>query len=194
MIIALFSIALLAKGNINIDWSAAAGFFFNADPSIGILGDGTGNATVAYLVYSTDQAVGPFDPSGTFLDGDIVLQSVAVTEDGIANDDVLYDSYAWFVGQNYTATYTAGYVYGLILQDNVYNMGDWYYYTVPVWIEDITGITPPQHLEMNTDLLNGNAIDFGPTVSQVIPEPATLGLFGLGALGAWVLRRSKSQK
>jgi hypothetical protein len=29
---------------------------------------------------------------------------------------------------------------------------------------------------------------------QVIPEPATIGLFGIGAVGAWMLRRSKKAK
>ena len=31
------------------------------------------------------------------------------------------------------------------------------------------------------------------TTSQVVPEPATIGLFGLGALSAWIIRRNKLQ-
>jgi hypothetical protein len=35
---------------------------------------------------------------------------------------------------------------------------------------------------MNTDMVNGNAIDSGPTVAQVVPEPAAIGLIGLGGI------------
>ena len=34
-------------------------------------------------------------------------------------------------------------------------------------------------------------LDFSGSSWQVVPEPATIGLFGLGALSAWILRRNK---
>jgi hypothetical protein len=33
--------------------------------------------------------------------------------------------------------------------------------------------------------------DFGSSTYTVVPEPATIGLFGLGALSAWIVRRNK---
>lgn len=40
----------------------------------------------------------------------------------------------------------------------------------------------------DADLVTGGEINNG---FQVVPEPATVGLFGLGALSAWFIRRSK---
>ncbi len=37
------------------------------------------------------------------------------------------------------------------------------------------------------------AFDFTGSTWVAVPEPATIGLFGLGALSAWILRRSKKQ-
>ena len=34
-------------------------------------------------------------------------------------------------------------------------------------------------------------LDAGGTAMNVVPEPATIGLFGLGALSAWIVRRNK---
>lgn len=42
----------------------------------------------------------------------------------------------------------------------------------------------------DADLVTGGEINNG---FQVVPEPATIGLFGLGALSAWVIRRNKMQ-
>jgi hypothetical protein len=192
LLVAVFAAAMMAQAAINVNWAGSSGFYFNANPSVGILGDATGNSTVAYLVYSTDTSIDSIGVGGT-LSADTMLASVTITEDGIANDGTMFDSYAWFA-DNYTGTFSAGYVYAVIFQDNVIGAGDWYYYTTPVALQDITGATPPQALQMNTDLINGNAIDFGSTVAQVIPEPATFGLLGLGAVSAWFLRRSKKAK
>jgi hypothetical protein len=192
LLVAVFAAAMMAQAAINVNWAASSGFYFNANPSVGILGDATGNSTVAYLMYSADTAVGAVSIGGSIA-GDSMLDSITITEDGIANDGTMFDSYAWFA-DNHTATFTAGYVYAIIFQDNVIGANDWYYYTTPVALQDITGATPPQALQMNTDLINGNAIDVGATVGQVIPEPATFGLLGLGAVSAWFLRRSKKAK
>lgn len=192
LLITVFAAAMLAQADININWRASAGFYFSANPNVGILGDGTGNSTVAYLVYSADSAAGSVGVGGTFLDGDTVLSSVTIMEDGIANDGTMFDSYAWFANVNYMNTFTAGYVYAVVFQDNTIDLDDWYYYTAPVALRDITGINPPQPLEINTDLTYGNAIDSGATVGQVIPEPATISLIAIGGgLSLLVKRRKK---
>ena len=70
---------------------------------------------------------------------------------------------------------------------------DWYYYTPMLSLVDITGATPAQGIQMNTDLTNGDPINGGLNNAQVVPEPATFLLFGIGGMGAWLIRRNKMQ-
>ncbi len=163
----LLGFTTTSYGVVNINWAASGGFYFNADPYVGILGDGTGNSTRAQLMYSPDatQDAGNVGTGigldGAGLDNDVILASVTITEDGVPGN---MDDYACFA-ENYTGPFTAGYVYTLIFQDNVYGGNDWYYYTPMVPLQDITSGFP-QIIEMNTDRMYGDAIDFGPNVCQ----------------------------
>jgi hypothetical protein len=170
---------------IHVDWTASRGFYFNVDPNVGILGEATGNSTVAQLIYSLDNKVDEVGIGGA-RDNDTVIDSTTITEDGVVN----LDGYADFSVINYTdPTFTAGYVYAAIFQDDSIDENDWYYYTTPISLANLTEIDTPQVIEMNTDLVNGDPIDFGSTTAQVVPEPATFLMFALGGIGAWVLRR-----
>ena len=189
-------ISVTSYGNINIDWLATGGFYYSANSNIGILGDGTGNSTIAQLIYSADLVMDGATIGGGTLGDDTIWATKTITEDGIANDATQFDSFAWFLlPNNYQQTFVSGNVYARIFQDDTIEAGDWYFYTPMYTLQDIAGPVPgpagtPQGIEMNTSPL-GNAIDSGPTVAQVVPEPATFLLFGIGAMGAWLVRRNK---
>jgi hypothetical protein len=62
-------------------------------------------------------------------------------------------------------------------------------------VEAPAGILPP-NLTHGVDGYSDPAFStFGPVDTQytVVPEPATIGLFGLGALSAWIIRRNKAK-
>jgi hypothetical protein len=182
-------------GAVNIDWQASSGFYFNSNPAVGILGDGTGNSTIAQLIYTLSGNVNDALIGGGVTGDNVIWSQLTITEDGIANDGVMYDSYAWFLlPNNYQQAIVSGYVYARIFENSSVNMGDWYYYTTPIALVDIVSPNAPQLIEMNTDLVDGNAIDFGSNVAQVIPEPATALLFILGSMGAWLVRRNNKMK
>ncbi|MDK2858399.1 MAG: hypothetical protein PWQ89_1518 [Verrucomicrobiota bacterium] len=191
IILYLISLTLNSFGEVMVNWSASGGFYFNEDSSVGILGDSTGNSTIAQLIYSVDENVDDALINGSTSGDDIVWDTIILTEDGIANDTVTYDSYAVFSSDYQQEDFSAGYIYARIFQDNDINTGDWYYYTMPIALTDITSPTPPQSLEMNTDTEYGDPIDFGPTVAQVVPEPATLLLVGTGGISVWLVHRRK---
>jgi hypothetical protein len=190
----LISLTLNSLGTVIVNWSASGGFYFNEDSSVGILGDATGNSTIAQLIYSADENADAALINGLASGDDIVWDTITLTEDGIANDDEKFDSFAIFGGSEYTYRqddFQEGYIYARIFQDNDINTGDWYYYTMPIALTDMTSPTPPQSLEMNTDTIYGDPIDSGSTVAQVIPEPATVLLVGTGGIGVWLVHRRK---
>jgi hypothetical protein len=195
LFIAALIMTVVAQAAINIDWKASAGFYFSADDSVGILGDATGNSTYAYLVYDVDTTVGnifanSYSIGSSIGDGGTILDSITLTEDMVSGN---FDDYAYFSAQNFTDTYTAGYVYAIIFEDDNISNNDWYFNTDPVAITDVSGAIPTQIIEMNSNTVSGDAIDGVPpegfATGQVVPEPATFLMFVLGGIGAWVLRR-----
>lgn len=196
-LVLLIGLAVSSYGEVQISWDAAAGFFFSTNSGVGILGNGTGKSTVAQLIYSVDLYADAAVVGGATTGDDVVWDTVTILEDGIKNDSEQFDSYACFLAYSYHA-FSAGYVYARIFQDSDIGVGDWYFYTPMLALQDLT--VPPdisQTLEMNTDKVNGNAIDSGPTVAQVVvPEPAAIGLIGLGGiitLAAGRIRRRKAR-
>lgn len=193
LLVILVGLMAGSYGAVNVNWAADSGFYFSATPSVGILGDGTGKSTIAQLMYSPDNTK---DGILTTLAGnvnDIVWDTYTLTENGTTGD---FDDYAFFGAsfgtlQNYTQAFTNGYIYALIFQDNNVQVGDWYFYTPMIALQDIVAPGLPQSIQMNTDLTNGNAIDSGATTAQVVPEPATFLLFGMGGMGAWLIRRNR---
>ena len=195
-VVLVIGIATASYGGVEVVWSSAAGFYFTGDPAVGILGDATGNSTVAQLMYSSDNVKDAINTSGMGVENDVVWDSVTLTEGGVSGDQ---DDFAYFGTRSYRRAFTSGYVYALIFQDSSVQAGDWYYYTPMVALEDVTGIMFPQTIEMNTDFTWGNAIDSatGDGVSnaglvsqagqvgqvvQAIPEPASALMIGFGGL------------
>ena len=163
----LLGLAATSYGGVYIDWGVAgAGFYFARNPDVGILGSGTGNSTIAQLMYSPDNVKDDIDPSGTGVVNDVVLASMTITEDGVW-ESWDYDSYAPCWGE-YTGPYTGGYVYAVIFQDDNIQVGDWYFSSPIVAVQNITGAMLPQEIELNADPLNGDAINSGPNARQVV--------------------------
>lgn len=185
---------LMAYGvsaDTKVNWKASRGFYFNTDDTVGILGEATGNSTTAQLIYSVDDSVEAISVDGFTTDS--ILDSFTITEDGANN----VDGFAYFSVINYDdVIFNDGYVYTVIYQDDNLDFGDWYFYTTPIALSNISGTDLPQSIEMNSDIANGNAIDVWSgsdlnNVAQVVPEPATFLLFGIGGIGAWLIRRNK---
>jgi hypothetical protein len=197
LVMLMISLATVSYGSVEVAWFGSMGFYFTADPAVGILGDATGNSTVAQLMYSPDNVKDSISTSGIGVDNDVVWDSITLTEGGVSGDQ---DDFAWFNSRIYRQAFTPGYVYALIFQDSGTEAGDWYYYTPMLTLKDISIPTPPQVLEMNTDLVWGNAIDsatgggvsnaglVGQVVGQVrqsiqvVPEPASVMMIGFGGL------------
>lgn len=207
----LVGLAATSFGVVNIDWSSSYGYYFDlgaGNPGLGILGDaGDGKSTVAQLVYCGANGLrdkvniggGALLNDEVTAGDDVVWASWTLSEDGIAGDDTSFSSYAHFAGnlQNYQQAFTSGNVYARIFQDNVIDGKDWYFYTETLALSDITGTMFAQSIEMaGVDFIAINGALMNPTIgsgavgtSQVIPEPATFLLMGIGGFGAWILRR-----
>lgn len=190
----VMGLVAMSYGNTQVNWAAGAGFYFTVDPFTGLLGaPGSGNSTKVQLMYSSDNSKDDINLSLAGNVNDVVWDTQTITENGSGNE------WANFSFSYVNAGFTAGYVYALIFQDNNVQVGDWYYYTPMLALVNLGGLDFPQDLAVNTDPINGNAIDSitgGGTstaglVAQVVPEPATFGLMALGGIGAWLLRRNK---
>ncbi len=194
VLIAFLAVACVAQASININWTASAGFYW--DPSFApLIAEGSGGSTLAQLVYSSDAVIDAVNADGSRAN-DTVLDFFTLTE----TPGDAFDGYAYFNAvQNHQDAFSSGNVYAVIFQDDNIGANDWYYYTPLISILDITGAAQPQSIEMNTDLVNGNAINsasglpVGYGVGQVVPEPATALLFGIGGLGAFIVRRNKKK-
>ena len=185
------SLVVAAYGNIQVAWDAAGGFYWDANGTSTYTPGNTfltaGGTTTAQLMFSPDATRDSIGLNGLGSVNDTLLASFSVSAP---------DGYAYFDAGLATATYTAGYAYALIFQKSAHTAGDWYYYTPMITLADITGSALPQTIEMNTDLANGNAVGkngLGVDSAQVVPEPATFLLFGIGGMGAWLIRRNKMQ-
>jgi hypothetical protein len=176
-------VAAAAEADLSLNWLASAGFYFSGNPSSGILG--SGESTIAQLIYSADNVIDAAFAGGATSGNDTVLDSLLLTEGGNTSE------WGDFAIQYYTDTFTAGWAYVRIFEDSVVDVGDAYYSGPMVALQDLdlTAVPKPtpQDVQANSDLINGDALD------QVVavPEPATLALYAIGALVIGVSRRRR---
>lgn len=195
VLLTVFLLAGIATADVYVAWSAQGGFYWQSDENTGLL-DTTGGTTLAQLVWSPDDQVSDanFAVTDYVTDGEVVLANYTV-QDGVA--PVSNDGYGWWatdiVVNDGGANPDGGFIYARLFQDADVNNGDWYYAgpVISAVDADFTGETPPtpQSYNMNRGSL-GDPVD-GPNGAQVVPEPSTFALFGLGAIIVGLRRRKK---
>lgn len=180
LVVALISLmAVSANAGLYIAWQAAYGFHLNGNEAQGLLGPASsGLSTIVQLIFSTDVTADIVDPNnaaGHYVSGnDTWLAEITITE-GVGG----IDEWAYFSAQSYEGAYSAGYFFGRIFQDTTPALGEYYYNGSVTLAEDRT-VPPaaPQLCELNTIFTGaGNNVNI-----EIIPEPGTLALFGIGLL------------
>ena len=199
------SIAMIAsaQANVYVAWTASGGFYGPSDPvdggSDGLLGEGTGNSTIAQLIWSVDAVADVADYStANYVTGDDVwLATFTITEDGVGGG---FDSWAMFAPQTFDdggAQVAGGYIYARIFQDDSVDLNDWYYDGAVVAASDLDPVGPPADTPQSYDMNRGahafgtDEIDDSTWGGQVVPEPTTWALFALGAVVVGLRRRKK---
>jgi hypothetical protein len=211
----LIAIAATSFAEIRVNWGVANGYYFGpVDTGVGILPDGSGADTWMQLVSvganGTRDWAGTslnefwFDSAASLAGDDLVLASYQIFEDGILGNELngsmeSISTYAYTGDISYVNPFAAGSVYARIFQDGNPDGGDWYAFTETMVLANLTGTDFPQTLSLSPVgflSIDDAAAVLDPTtnsglagVAQVIPEPATILLFGIGGFGAWLLRR-----
>jgi len=174
-------------------WRSRGGFYMT-DPMVGLLSPG--QSALAQLIFSPDgTADGAYASTSHNLD-------LSGNDVWLADYTVAYSAgdfgYALFNAPEYFATSSpgTGYIYARIFQDTAADVLDKYYagplVSVSSYAYDSANPKPPTVYDINTDNVNGNALD-QTVMAQVIPEPGTLALLGLGVL-TLIGRRIRGRK
>ena len=199
-----------AQADYQVNWGATdGGFYFDAFPlnGDGILGRGTGNSTIAQLIWSPDAIADDVNSwlSSDFTDpSEVLLDEAIITENGVIEDPANEDAYAQFGPQVYTVdgSYSTGYLYARIFQqaygdpldreNMIVHNGDWYFIGEIIPVSAAMSGSPYDY-ELNSKQF-GDAIDAEPfyeeyEVRQIVPEPGSFALFALGAVLVHLVRR-----
>ena len=188
-----------SQANLSVAWSANHGFYLDVGDGPLLGSAGSGQATLAQLIWSPDNIPDPAtdDAANHYLSSsgnDVWLVDFTVKE----GDTARSEWGDWGLNDSPLATSTTlsdGYIYGRIFQDGTPDVGDWYYLGPVVANENVdpNGVPPPtpQTYDMNRDSEQGygDAVMNGPYSYQVVPEPGTFALFGIGALLIGLRRR-----
>ena len=148
------------------------------------------------LIYSVNATAGApalINSANGWVSGDDTVWATRTLAQSVAEGNVIAsDGTTWSHDLFYVsgdlqyanpAWTTAGYIYQRVYQGAVQG-GTWYYDSTPVALV----INPPTWQTSYIDAAGGGTAGIQPN-QQVIPEPATMGLLGLGALVMAIRRR-----
>lgn len=204
MVLACAATSSFAADGVAINWTTLwGGYTHNApnvtdDPSSYFLLDSY-NITWQ-LIYSVNSSADPIDLSNgangwVSLTGDDTVWATRTLAQSVGGANVTAsDSTVWnnglyfqsgdvqFVNTNWV---TAGYVYQRVYE-GAPAVGSWFFETTP----EVLVINPVNFQESFADLAGGGTAGFKPNEQiSAVPEPATMGLLGLGALVMAIRRR-----
>ena len=187
-----------ASAGVNVNWYVTYGVYPNGSPDVvsgtpgsGLLGSNGTGSTILQLVYAgLDGIIDAVDPNNAgngYAGGDDVVWETRVAVDGANYDE-------WVVAGTtpnpFTdPTFTAGFVYARVFQDQTPIAGEYYYDTATVAINNLA--TDPAFAQ--SLYIGDSAGGFGVELdTQIVPEPSAVILAGLGALMLAVRRRRQA--
>ncbi len=197
MVLAFAATASMAATGVQILWTTQWGAYTHDapnvvdDPSDYFLLDSY--SMTWQLIYSVDNAADPIDLGNSANgwvsnDDEVWATRTFVMGDGSASDGTEWNTALYYDSgdRNYydAAWTTAGYVYQRVYE-GAPQAGSWYFETTP----EALVINPPTQQTLALDAPTSGFQPDQQITAAPIPEPATMGLLGLGALVMAIRRR-----
>jgi len=193
---ALGMAALTSQAGVNVNWYVGYGVYpqgaadtTSTTAGTGLLANNGSGQTILQLIWAgADNAIDLVNPgnsgSGYVSDDDVVWASIPVTSGAGGYDEWVFNA----TPPTYVnATFTAGFVYIRVFQDETPVGGEYYQDSSLLGLNNVGGdATQSQVLQLGTE---SNGVS---TETQIVPEPSAVMLAGLGALVLAIRRRRQA--
>lgn len=199
--VAAFGMAsAVAQAGVNVQWYVAYGVYPQGAADVtsvtagtGLLANNGSGSTILQLIWAgADNAIDIADPNQTgggngdyVSDDDVVWATITAVDGAAGYDEWVFNS----VTPVYVnATFTAGFVYARVFQDETPAGGEYYHDTSLLALSNVGGdITQAQLLPIGSDSAGVSTEN-----QMIVPEPSAVMLAGLGALVLAVRRRRQA--